>query len=212
MKKNVTEQPAKPPMSIDVGLKAQLQVEAKIPKKSVGRLVDSLTDIIRPFTESQGLKADQVRLQREDVCIEIARKARMRAEIEHIELKPVPTKMLIPFLEKASLEDLDNEMRERWVELLLSASQGYYPRHLTYIDILSRLSSNEVILIEKVCLSYDRFPETNYPYGHIEHNRQKLSKYDAKIFNGYGQRSVCIVSKSCKRAAFDIWRCNACRR
>jgi hypothetical protein len=73
------ERRGKPPVSVEVGLKAGLEVKAEIPEKSVGRLVDSLTDLIRPFTEARGLRADQIRLQREDILIEIAKKARLRA-------------------------------------------------------------------------------------------------------------------------------------
>jgi hypothetical protein len=36
--------------------------------------VDALTDIIRPFSERRGLKGDQIRLQREEVLVEVARK------------------------------------------------------------------------------------------------------------------------------------------
>lgn len=71
-----------PPVKVDVGFGAKASVEAKIsteiPRESSGRLVDTLTDIIRPFSERRGLKADQIRLQREQVAIEIARFARKK--------------------------------------------------------------------------------------------------------------------------------------
>ncbi|TLP49325.1 hypothetical protein FDK21_06915 [Cohaesibacter sp. CAU 1516] len=104
-----------PKVSIDIGASAKISasVETKIPEKSSGRVVDALTDIIRPFSESRGLKADQIRLQREDVLIKIASKARDRALLENFDLKPVPNKFLIPFLEKASLEDIDSELETR---------------------------------------------------------------------------------------------------
>jgi hypothetical protein len=123
------------PVSVDVGigLRANLEVKAEIPKEETGRLVAALTDIIRPFAERRGLKADQIRLQREDVLLEVVKKARLRAELEQIELHPIPTKMLVPFLERASLEDFDNtEMQARWAALLLSASNNYQARHLTF--------------------------------------------------------------------------------
>jgi hypothetical protein len=164
------ERGGKPPISVEVGLKAGLEVKAEIPQKSVARLVDSLTDIIRPFTESRGLRADQIRLQREDILIEIARKARLRAEVEGIDINPVSMKLLVPFLEKASTEDTDAEMHDRWAALLLSASQEFHARHLTFLDILSRLSSEEAKILERVGFSYKAFPETSYPDGHMEQN------------------------------------------
>jgi hypothetical protein len=160
----------KSPVSIDVGLKASLEVKAEIPTKSVGRTVDALIDIIRPFTEARGLKADQIRLQREDVALEIAKKARHRAEIENAVLNPVPTKMLVPFFEKASLEDLHSEMHDRWAALLLTSAREYQAQHLTFVDILSRLTVIELKLLENVCFSTIDFPQTYYPGGHIEEN------------------------------------------
>jgi len=100
----------------------------------------------------------------------IAKKARERAELEKIELHPVPMKMLVPFLEKASLEDVDKELQYRWAALLLSASKEYQATHLTFIDILSRMSSNELKLLEEVCFLYEGFPERSYPDGHYERN------------------------------------------
>lgn len=171
---NDVENKKKLPISVDVGVKASLEVKAEIPPATTGRLVDALTDIIRPFTEKQGLKADQIRLQREDVALEIARKARNRAEIEQIQLHPVPTKLLVPFFEKASLEDVDNEMQDRWAALLLSASKEYQATHLTFVDILSRMSSEELKFLENACFSFKSFPETSYPGGHFKENKLKL--------------------------------------
>ena len=168
------ENKKKLPISVDVGVKASLELKAEIPPATTGRILDALTDIIRPFTERQGLKADQIRLQREDVALEIAKKTRDRAEIEQIQLHPVPIKFLVPFFEKASLEDVDNEMQDRWAALLLSASKEYQATHLTFIDILSRMSSRELKFLEEVCFSNKSFPETWYPGGHFEANRAKL--------------------------------------
>src|SRR5689334_4355486 len=106
-----------------------LQVRAEIPKESMGRLVDAVTDIIRPFSERRGLRADQIRLQREDVLIQVATKARKRLEIEGKIPNPVPNKFLIPFMEKCSLEELDNELVERWASLLATASTSFDPIH-----------------------------------------------------------------------------------
>src|SRR6266853_1629328 len=106
----MSERDRKLPLSVDIGVKANLEIKAEVPKQSAGRLVDALTDIFRPFTEARGLKADQIRLQREDVLFEIAKKARARAVLEEVELHPVPTKLLVPFIEKASLEDLQRHI------------------------------------------------------------------------------------------------------
>jgi hypothetical protein len=87
-------------------------------------------------------------------------------------------KMLAPFLEKASTEDTDTEMHARWAALLLSCSQAFDARHLTFLDILSRLSSAEANIMENVAFSCGDFPETSYPDGHIEQN---WSMVDARM-------------------------------
>lgn len=172
-----------PQLSIDlgVGLKASAEIKTEIPSHETGRLVSALVDIIRPFTEARGLKADQIRVQREDVLFEIASKARRRAELEGLQLNPVPTKLLVPFMEKASLEGSDESMQERWASLLNSATKSYQARQLTFVEILSRLSSDELTLVELICFGYDRFPETTYPEGHASSNRSLVAQNLGKL-------------------------------
>jgi hypothetical protein len=149
----------------DIGAKATLEVKTETPKESTGRALDALVDIIRPFTESRGLRADQIRLQRAEVACEIATIAKRTAELEKLDLNPPPTKFLIPLLEHPSLEDQDKELHSRWAAHLLSASTNYQARHLTFIDLLSRLSSQELSLLEGVCVADKSFPDTMYPGG-----------------------------------------------
>jgi len=127
-------------ISVDVGLAAKAELKAEVPSSSMGRLVDAFTDAIRPFTEARGLRADQIRLQREDVLIQIAHKARARIEIEGGEVNPIPPRILIPLLEKASLTDASEDVLvEGWANLLISASRGASANQAIYIDILSKL-------------------------------------------------------------------------
>ena len=169
------------PVKIEVGAKASLEIKGEIPTESLGGLVNALTDAIRPWTEARGLKADQIRLQREDVALEIVQKARRRMILEHIEAKPLSSKLLIPFLEKASLEDKDEGLRDAWTSLLVSATRTEKARHLTFIDILSRISSEELKLLERVCFAFDRFPERSYPNGHAEENRRAVEDHRALL-------------------------------
>jgi hypothetical protein len=87
-----------PKLPINIGLSARASFEAKvsteIPPEATGRLVDALTDIIRPFSERRGLKGDLIRLQREEVAIEIARRAQHRLQIENQRISPLPNKFL----------------------------------------------------------------------------------------------------------------------
>ena len=143
-------------VDIQVGLSARASLEAtvstEIPAQSTGRLVDAITDLFRPFAERQGLKADLIRLQREDVLIEIAKKAYRRLEIANAVPSPVPTKFLIPFLEKASLEDKDGFLIDRWADLLASSSMHPESAHPRFVQILSELGSAEAKLLRDIAL------------------------------------------------------------
>jgi len=156
----------KPPIELRGIAEAKVSVKGEIPKRSLGRLVDSLTDILRPFSEARGLRADQIRLQREEVAIEIAKRARARASIENSKLHAVDPKILIPLIEKGSLEDPDNDdMIERWSSLLASASIGknVEPR---YIQILSELTSRQAVLFDRVM--FNKANVTGNPRGFLE--------------------------------------------
>ena len=143
--------------TVDIGLGAKVSLEAKvsteIPPQSTGRLLDALTDIIRPFSERRGLKADQVRLQREEVLIEIAHRVHHRSEVENQSINPLPNKFLVPFLEKASLEELDSVMIDRWADLLLSSALDPSTAHPRYVQILSELGGREAQLLREIALN-----------------------------------------------------------
>ncbi|MGY4233043.1 hypothetical protein ACVIIW_001990 [Bradyrhizobium sp. USDA 4449] len=170
------EGPAKSPITVELGATAKVEVKAEIPKESLGRTLDALVDIIRPFTEARGLRADQLRLQRAEVAYEIAQIAKRAAELNKEELSPPPVKFLVPFLEHASLEDMDTDLHSRWAALLVSASKSYHARHLTYIDILSRLSSDEIALLDEVCARDPNFPQKWQPDNHLQQNRRIAEK------------------------------------
>jgi hypothetical protein len=141
----------KPKVSIEVGAKAEFRAEVKgeIPSSSMGRLVDALTDVIRPFTERQGLKADQIRLQREEILTLIAVKARERLAIEGKEPSAVPNRILVPLLEKASLSDPeDTTLVEAWTNILASASSEPNQNHALFVDILSKLEAAHLKFLE----------------------------------------------------------------
>jgi hypothetical protein len=132
---------------------AALRISGKIPEKPLGGLVEALTDVIRPFSESRGLRADQIRLQREEVAIKIAKLARERALIDgHI--SSVPPKFLVPFLEKASLEDSDNsDMISLWANLLASASRGFQAPMYRFVSVLSELAPEHARVLRLVAVN-----------------------------------------------------------
>jgi hypothetical protein len=140
-------------VKVDVGASAKLNVELKteVPKESSGRLLDSLTDLIRPFSEKRGLKAGRLRLEREEVLYEIAVRARKRIELERTAVTPIPNKFLIPLLERASLEDLsDKKLLDMWSNLLATALTQKVELLGQYTDILSHLTGGQARLFEEI--------------------------------------------------------------
>jgi len=147
-----------PKVAVDIGLSAKASLEVKvsteIPAQSTGRLLDALTDIIRPFSERRGLKADQIRLQREEVAIEIARRAHHRMEIENQPTNTLPNKFLVPFLEKASLEELDSVLVDRWADLWASCSAYPASAHPMFVKILSEMTGNDAFLLRNIAFNF----------------------------------------------------------
>jgi len=126
-------------VKIDFGAKAEarLEVKTEIPSESSGRLIDALVDIIRPFSEKRGLKADLIRLQREEVAITIMQRAREKLRLAGTTQHSIPNKILLPLLEKSSLEEPESELIDRWINLLASTAMNPNVKSITFADILS---------------------------------------------------------------------------
>ena len=138
-------------LELAASAKAEFKAEIKgeIPSNSMGRLVDALTDAIRPFTEARGLKADRIQLERQEVLLEIARRATERLEAEGREPQPIRPRVLAPLLERASLADGDDEtLIDSWSYLLQSASSAPLPNHGIFVDVLSKLDGAHIRFLE----------------------------------------------------------------
>jgi hypothetical protein len=143
------------PVKIDISAKASLEVKADIPTTSVGRFVDAITDIMRPLSEYRGLKGDLLRLQREDVAFEIAKRAQARIALEKRDPKPIALKTLIPLLEKGSQEAPDDDfMIDRWATLLSSAAteDSVPPR---FVNLMGEINRRQALLLLDVACGAD---------------------------------------------------------
>lgn len=136
-----------PSVNIDLGIKAELK--ATIPEKSAGKLVDAIMDIIRPLSEWAGLRADLMRLRREDVLLEIAQKAQRRLALEREPPTPVALKFLVPYVENASNEEPGGSLIDWWAALLASAASGG-SQHPVLADIMSKLTAAEASFLDKL--------------------------------------------------------------
>lgn len=139
------------PVSIELGAKANLEVKAEIPPASAGRFLDALTDLIRPWSERRGLKADSIRLHREDVALEIARRAAKRIALENSNPQRIPLKVIVPLLEKGSQEGADDDfMIDRWANLLASAAEEGSSVSPRFVSLIGELSSRQARLLNEM--------------------------------------------------------------
>lgn len=140
------------PVKLEASAKveASLKVTGEVPSDALGRLVHSLTDMVSPFAERQGLKGDLLRLQRADVALEIARRAKAITDLSEAVAAPVSPKILVSLLEKASLEDPDSDLIDWWARLLASTVSSVPVRHPIFADILSRMTADEARFLEEL--------------------------------------------------------------
>jgi hypothetical protein len=119
--------------------------------------------LISPITHWAGLKGDQLafkrdllRIQQDETLDRIARRTLARLANSKSVPEPVPPKFLIPFLEKASLEDPDSDLIGLWANLLASAAIQYNPHFVHFSNIISQLSSKQGELFERLIGKHGR--------------------------------------------------------
>lgn len=122
-------------------------VQEVIPEDVTRAKVGAWLTIISPITHWAGLKGDELRykrellrLQQEETLLKIAKKYDKRRNKEK-PTKQVPPKFLVPFLERASLEQPDSDLVDLWSNLLVSAAEEYNPHYVHFTSIISQLSS-----------------------------------------------------------------------
>jgi Abortive infection alpha len=124
-------------------------------------------DLISPITEWAGLKGDALkfkrhllRIQQEDSLLRVAQEVRKKLAGQTA-TRQVPRKILIPALEKASLEDADDDvMVDRWANLLASAATDVkvQPR---FVGILEEMSGRQAECLERV--AFNRHEKFHFP-------------------------------------------------
>jgi len=108
-----------------------------------------LSLFFKPAAVETGLwLGDRVRIVRERNLENVLSKAKKKLDAAGIEINPIATKIFLPLVEAASLED-EEEMIERWANLLAAAASGKSVLP-SYIQILSQLSPDEARILDLV--------------------------------------------------------------
>ena len=136
-------------------LPVKVDLKAEIDKRDVSKLVDVAADTFSVATESLGLLGDAVRLARVELAARITLRAKEIADATGLKLTAPPLKFLVPFYEKASIEDEnETQLTEMWANLLVSAGSRYSATQLRYSSILAELSGEQATILDAVVKNF----------------------------------------------------------
>ena len=106
--------------------------------------------LLGPVGEAGEFLTDKVRFYRWKSSLKTMEKAKKIALERGLNINEVPLKFLVPFMEKSSLEEEDSPLIDRWAQLLAQAADDSHKAKISFVDILSRLTSREIILLEDI--------------------------------------------------------------
>lgn len=130
---------------------ASAPVKAKITvgEETVDDVVKAALEVFSAPTEALGWLGDQIRVHRVRSGLKALRRTEALARECGVRLTAPPTKFLAQFLEACSLEEeSDDELIERWANLLLNVSNTYNSEQIFFCAVLKQLSAIEVELLE----------------------------------------------------------------
>jgi hypothetical protein len=144
---------------------AKVAATYEVQKKVTQHIPDDVTrartgawlTLISPITQWAGLRGDQLahkrellRIQQEEALAEIACRAAPRIAKLRRPIAPVPLKFLVPFLEKASLEEPDSPLIDMWSNLLVRSAENYDPHYVYFANLISQFSSKQASIFAEV--------------------------------------------------------------
>jgi hypothetical protein len=154
-----------------------------IPPDVTRAKTDRWLDLLSPITEWAGLKGDALRYRRKQLRIQEAETlfrlaTEVRKKMAGLEvLQPVSHKILVPALEKVSLENpSDDVMIERWANLLASAAQKL-PVQPRFVSILGELAGSQAKRLEQI--AFNKYENYSYPYKEFSNSHSKFDRHFA---------------------------------
>lgn len=127
-----------------------MDIEIKPSEKASDSIVSFAQRLLGPVAEAADFLSDKIRFMRWKSAQRTLELAEEIAFDRGIEIKEVPVKFLVPFLEKCSLEEENSELVKKWAELLATAISEYDNKLISYADILAQLGPGEVKLLEEM--------------------------------------------------------------
>lgn len=117
--------------------------DIKIPEDASRDTLAFMQRLLGPVADASDFLGDKIRFYRWKSALRAIDRAADIARERNLEPGEVPLKFLVPFMEKASCEDLESELIEMWARLLARASTDYDSSLITFSDIISRLGPQE---------------------------------------------------------------------
>lgn len=126
-------------------LKQEAEIEAS--KEEVDSFFNGIVpDFVR---QGGGIISDNVRFWRFKNQINIIKKAQLAVGESGLGKQQVPLKVLAPLIESSSLEE-EEDMQQRWANLLANAATGFSGIKANYVEILKELSPLEARVLDIV--------------------------------------------------------------
>lgn len=119
-------------------------------EKASDSVVTFAQRLLGPVAEAADFLSDKIRFMRWKSAQRTLELAEDIAYERGIEVKEVPVKFLVPFLEKCSLEEENSDLVVKWAELLATAIGEYDNKLISYTDILAQLGPEDVKLLEEM--------------------------------------------------------------
>jgi hypothetical protein len=142
-------------LPINVSFNRSKKITEHIPEDAARAKVHAWLDVISPITEWAGLKGDALRRKRELMRLEqeaslVALGQKLKEKLEGKTITPLAPKVLIPSLEKASLEPPDSEMIAKWANLLAAEALDPSDDARTCVSIFGELGHYEAEIMDSI--------------------------------------------------------------
>lgn len=126
-------------------------IEVSLPDVSLpAETIGFLQRVLGPLAEAGDFLSDKIRFYRWKSSLSTIEEANRIAKANGIDPQQIPIKVLVPLLEKASLEEENSDLTSKWANLLASAARDKESVRPIFIDILSRLNGFDVKCIDEI--------------------------------------------------------------
>src|SRR5258707_10557967 len=123
----------------------------------ISEATKALSKALTPFVGGVGKElseylADQIRFLRWKSAIRIVERAKEFCIGKRISPHTIPIKFIVPFMEAASLENVEGDptVTDMWASLFAASVTRYQARHAVYVDILKKLSSADARFVKNL--------------------------------------------------------------